>query len=204
MRVVVRVILLCFFSFRALGQETVVTGKITDATTGDPIPYANVYFKGTTQGVSSDFDGHFLLRTTSKVDSITSSFVGYITVTKSVTPGVSQTINFQLTESASKLHEVVVIAGENPAFPILRNIVRNKVKNDKRSLDVYEYDAYTKTEIDIDHISEKFRQRKVMRKIASVLDSMQRIAGEDGEPILPLFITESVSRFYNHGSRNLN
>jgi len=203
MRLVVPVIFLCFFSFHVSGQETIVTGKITDASTGDPIPYVNVYFKGTSQGTTTDFDGHFHLRTSAKVDSLTASFVGFITITKHVNSGSSQTINFQLAESASNLHEVVVIAGENPAFPILRNVIKNKDKNDKRSLDVYEYDAYTKTELDIDHITDKFRKRKVMRKIATVLDSMQRIAGEDGKPILPLFITEAVSKYYYLGSRNL-
>lgn len=203
MKFVVPVIFLCIFYFRVSAQETIVTGKITDAASGDPIPYANVYFKGTTQGTTTDFEGHFLLRSFEKIDSLTASFVGYVTVTKHVDFGVSQTINFQLAESASKLREVVVIAGENPAFPILRNVIKNKDKNDKRSLDVFEYDAYTKTELDIDHITEKFRQRKVMKKIASVLDSMQRIAGEDGKPILPLFISETVSKFYYLGTRNL-
>lgn len=203
MRFVVLGVFLCFSFFRVSAQETVVTGKITDAASGDPIPYANVYFKGTTQGTATDFDGRFVLRTNSKVDSLTASFVGYITVTKRVAFGVSQTVNFQLSESTSNLREVVVIAGENPAFPILRNVIKNKNKNDKRSLNIYEYDAYTKTELDIDHITDKFRQRKVMRKIASVLDSMQRIAGEDGKPILPLFMTESVSKYYYSSEGNL-
>ena len=35
-----------------------------------------------------------------------------------------------------------------------------------------------------------------MKKIAAVLDSIERVVGEDGKPVLPLFITESVSKFY--------
>ena len=45
------------------------------------------------------------------------------------------------------------MAGENPAFDVLRNVVRNKSKNDKRKLTAYEYDIYTKIEIDIDNLS---------------------------------------------------
>jgi hypothetical protein len=51
-------------------------------------------------------------------------------------------------------------------------------------------------EVDVDNISEKLRNKKVMKKIAQVLDSMEQVTGEDGKPILPLFITESSSRFY--------
>ncbi len=194
---------LTLLSFVAAGQETIITGKVTEASTGDPIPYVNVFFRGTTEGTTTDFDGHFRLQTKLKVDSLTASFVGYNTVTKIIKRGILQTINFQLSEAVTQLHEIVVNSGENPAYSILRNVVTNKSKNDKRNLDSYEYDAYTKTELDIDHITDKFRQKKVMKKIASVLDSVQRIAGEDGKPILPLFITESVSKFYYLGSRNL-
>src|SRR5690606_31459737 len=116
--------------------------------------------------------------------------------TKKVERGVTQTINFQLEEEVTALQEIVFLAGENPAFEILRNVVRNKPNNDKRKLSAYEYDTYTKIEIDVDNMSKKFRQRKMIQKITRVLDSVEQIAGEDGKPILPIFISESVSRYY--------
>ena len=78
-----------------------------------------------------------------------------------------------------------------------------KNQNDKRKLTAYEYDTYTKIEIDLDNISDKFRQRKVVKKITQVLDSIERIAGEDGKPILPLFITESISKIYYRDNPSL-
>lgn len=176
--------------------QTVVKGKVTDAHSGDPIPFANIIFKGTTNGTTTDFDGNFSVRTTSAADSLVVSYMGYTTRTKKVQPGVTQTINFQLEEEVTSLQEVVFEAGENPAYAILRNVVRNKASNDKRKLTAYEYDTYTKIEVDVDNMSEKFRQRKVIKKITRVIDSVEQIAGEDGKPILPIFISESVSRFY--------
>lgn len=180
----------------SLAQETVVRGKVTDAGSGDPLPFVNVVFKGTTIGGTTDFDGKFVIRGLKPTDSIVASYIGYYPRTKAVRRGVEQVINFQLSEQKTNLQEVVVNAGENPAWPILRGIVHNRENNDKRRLTAYEYDVYTKTEIDIDNITEKFREKKVMKKIAAVLDSVDRIMGEDGKPILPLFITESVSKFY--------
>ncbi len=176
-------------------QEIEVQGKVTDAGSGDPIPFASVVFKGTTKGVTTDFDGNFMLRTTIKVDSIMATSIGYKPRTKVVKLG-KQVINFQLEEAVKSLKELVVVAGENPAFEILRKIVRNKNKNDKRHLSAYECDVYTKTEIDINRISEKLRQKKTMKKISQVLDSIDRMVGEDGKPIFPLSITESVSKYF--------
>ncbi len=192
-----------FFSFSLFAQETVITGKVTEASSGDPIPFVNVFFKGSNVGATTDFDGKFTVQALGKVDSLVASYVGYITKTKAVKAGIKQVINFQLAEAVTNLQEVVVKAGENPAFPIIRKVIDNKSKNDKRSLSGYEYDTYSKMELDLDHITDKLREKKVMKKIAQVLDSVQRIAGEDGKPILPLFITESVSKNYYRSEPSL-
>jgi len=177
-------------------QETIVRGKVIDANSGDPIPFVNVIFKGTNNGATTDFDGNYRLKTLSLVDSIVASYIGYKSKAKAVKRGVQQVINFQLVEDVTNLQEVVVKAGENPAWPIMRKVIRNKDLNDKRKLAAYEYDTYTKIEVDVDKISDEFRKRKIMRKITQVLDSVDRIAGDDGKPVLPVFITESVSKLY--------
>ena len=176
--------------------QTVVKGKVTDATSGDPIPFVNIIFKGTTSGTTTDFEGNYTAKTTSPVDSLVVSYMGYTTRTKKVQRGVTQVLNFQLSEEVTSLQEIVFLAGENPAFEILRKVMKNKNINDKRKLSGYEYDTYTKIEVDVDNMSDKFRERRMIRKITQVLDSVQRIAGEDGKPILPIFISESVSKFY--------
>ncbi|MDZ7647984.1 MAG: hypothetical protein U5K54_12850 [Cytophagales bacterium] len=85
----------------------------------------------------------------------------------------------------------------------MRRVVRNKNNNDKRKLIAYEYDTYTKIEIDVDNISDKFREKKIVKQITQVLDSIDRIAGEDGKPILPVFMTESVSKIYYRDNPSL-
>lgn len=186
---------LFFLSFVA-GQETIISGKVTDAGSGDPIPFANVIFKGTSIGATTDFDGNFKIKTNNPTDSVMASYIGYKSRTKVVKKREAQVINFQLDEETTKLQEVVVKAGENPAFEILRKVVDSKSKNDKRNLAAFEYDTYSKMEIDADKISDKMRERKVMKKISQVLDSLDRIAGEDGKAILPLFISETISKNY--------
>lgn len=181
---------------KAVAQETVVNGRVTDAETGDPLPFVNVLFQGTYIGTTSDFDGYFSLSTVENVDSLEVSYIGYHKRVKAVTKGEVQTINFQLATDVVSLSEVVIVAGENPAYPIIRSAVKNKKKNDKKSLEAYEFESYNKLEVDVNQIPDRLRKKKAMQQVSMVLDSIQLIAGDDGKPVLPIFISESISKFY--------
>ncbi len=186
-------------SWQSFAQQT-ITGKVTDSDTGEGMPFVNVYFQNTTIGTTTDFEGYFRLPipTPLPADSLVASYIGYAKRVKPIEGRTNQTINFQLSPDAQTLEEVTVVYGEyeNPAWEILRNVMDNKAVNDKRSLDAYEYESYTKIEIDVDNITEKFRKKKMVKKIISVLDSIERIAGEDGKPVLPVFISETLSDYY--------
>lgn len=188
--------LLLLVSICGFAQRTVVSGKVIDANSGDPIPFANLIFVGSSTGTTTDFEGNYKMDIGLPVDSVLCSYIGYSSKTKAIKRGVSQTLNFQLIEEVTSLQEVVFYAGENPAFPIMRNVVDNKSANDKTSLDAYQYDNYTKIEVDVDNITDRFKKKKFVKKITQVLDSVERIAGEDGKPILPVFISETLSEYY--------
>ncbi|WP_245574451.1 DUF5686 and carboxypeptidase-like regulatory domain-containing protein [Hugenholtzia roseola] len=179
-------------------QKTLVMGKVTDAETGDGVPFASVYFDKTTIGTTTDFDGYFKIETDTPTDSLVASYIGYEMRKKPIEKGKTQTVDFQLGSTSEVLKEVVITLGkkENPAWRILRAVVANKKYNDKTRLLAYEFDTYSKIEVDVDNITDKFREKKLVKKITAVLDSIERIAGEDGKPILPIFISETVSKTY--------
>ncbi len=185
-------------------QQILVTGKVTDARSGDPVPFANVIFKGTNIGATTNFEGRYEIRTTNPGDSVAASYIGYKSRVKLMGEGQVVVINFQLEQDIIRLREVVFVAEENPAFAIMRNAVANKEKHDKRNLQAYEYDSYNKIEFDLDNLTEKFKSRKMVQKVKAVIDSIDQIAGDDGEPILPLFISESISKSYFRSHPKLN
>ena len=189
--------------FQAYSQTTIVSGKVTEAATGSPVPFANVIFSGTQEGAITDFDGNFFVKTNLPVSSLEVRYVGFLSRTKDILSGATQSIDFQLDEDITTLGEIIIYAGENPAFPILRKVVSQKASNDKRTLDAFEYESYTKVEFDVDNISEKFRNRKIVLKIRSVLDSIQQLAGDDGQPILPVFLSEAISKYYYRNNPTL-
>jgi len=187
----------CLSATEAWTQVYVIEGRVMDSQSGDPVPFANIFLKNTTIGSTTDFQGYYSFSSNSISDSLIVTYIGYIRASHLLVNSSSQTINFQLREDVLSLKEVVFYAGENPAFEIMRRVMANKKKNDKRQLESYEYESYTKTEIDIDNLSEKFkRENNIMRQVAQVLDSIEVIIGEDGKPLLPIFISEAISRFY--------
>ena len=59
----------------AFSQST-VTGKVFDAELNSPLPGANIIEKGTTNGIISDFDGNFTLKTKSNSGELVISYIG--------------------------------------------------------------------------------------------------------------------------------
>lgn len=65
-----------FIFQQATPQET-VRGQVTDASTGQPLPGANIVVRGTTIGTSADAEGEYELQVESLQDTLMFSFIGY-------------------------------------------------------------------------------------------------------------------------------
>jgi hypothetical protein len=198
-----------FISFLAalwalpLTAQITLKGKITDAETGEAVPFAYVFLTKNNQIVTTtDFDGYYKLPITSLTDSITVSYIGYRKRTKAIDPtkkeGNEYMLNFQVEPDQNKLKEVVISSGEDPAYNVMRQVLKNKDKNDKRTLEEYEFESYVKIELDIDNLTEGFRKRKIIRDIERAIDSTGGgLTGEDGKPLIPVFISETISKYYH-------
>ena len=93
----------------ALMAQTKVTGTVTGSD-GMPLPGVSVVIKGTTRGVSTDFDGKYELQAAAN-ETIEYSFLGYRTLQRKVTKeSGTLTLDVVLQEEAQQLGEVVVTA----------------------------------------------------------------------------------------------
>ena len=188
------------FAHQSIFAQYIITGRITDAKNGDPLPFATVGLKGANImniGVQTNFEGVYVIKTKFKADSVYVSTVNYKKKSKILDKNAAtQTIDFQLQAEAKSLDEVVVYSGENPAFKILRKLRENADKNDRKRLTAFEYDSYSKMELDVDNISEKFKKKKIMKQIQGAIEKFEKIAGEDGKAVIPTFISETISKFY--------
>jgi len=186
--------LLGFYTYAQ--NQTEVVGVVVDKKTSEPIEFVNIYFEGTSNGTVSDSDGYFSLYTTGKGQNIVVSIVGYDQQIIGIVPGQKQTITIQLKSQLVNLDEVVVLSGENPAWAIIREAVNRKPQHDKKNLDAYEYTSYNRIEFDIDNISTKLKKRKMVSEIWESIDSTSLEKNDKGNAILPVFLSESISRYY--------
>lgn len=93
------------------GQTGTLAGRVVAATTGEPLPGANIRMQGTERGVATDAFGRFVLtRVPAGSVTLRASFVGYVTGEQTVTveADARTTVAFSLTRSATELAEVVV------------------------------------------------------------------------------------------------
>lgn len=101
------ILLLCLQTNMVYGQGSKITGKLTDATTQEPLAGGSVSIKGSTKGTTADANGQYSIAISSENTVLEFKFVGY--ATKTVTVGKQSTINVSLSANASDLEQVVVI-----------------------------------------------------------------------------------------------
>ena len=89
-------------------KTKIISGTVTDADTGSPVPGVNVVERGTSNGTSTDFDGNYTIEVSNESATLVFSSLGYTTQTFPVSGTI--TINVILSSSAESLDEVVVTA----------------------------------------------------------------------------------------------
>ena len=90
----------------AMAQQTVLTGKVTDSSSGESLPGVSIVVKGTTNGTITNLDGNFTL-SAKRGDVIQFSFVGY--VKQEIAVQGQKDIEIALVIDREELSEVVVI-----------------------------------------------------------------------------------------------
>ncbi len=175
-----------------------ITGLVTDAKNGEPVPFASVALVGKRVGTITDEKGRYTLRTNVLSDSLVVSSMGYANTRRVIDKDrITQAIDVQLPMSVgTSLQEVVVRAGENPAFRVLRQVRKNRSLNDRNRLKAYEYDSYQKTEIALSHLTDRMRQSLLFRKINQAMSQVDSIVDKEGNRLLPLLVSESVTHTY--------
>ena len=90
-----------------LPQQQTVTGRITDASTGEPMPGVNIQIKGTTIGTVTDAEGKYSLPVTDKNAILSFSFIGYIV--QEINLNSRTSLDVALASDLTQLEEVVVV-----------------------------------------------------------------------------------------------
>lgn len=87
--------------------QSTVSGTITSAEDGMPIPGVNIVVKGTTTGTTTDFDGNYSINVPNSDAVLSISYLGF--ETQEVAIGSNSTVNVTMEPNQTALDEVVVI-----------------------------------------------------------------------------------------------
>jgi uncharacterized protein DUF5686/carboxypeptidase-like protein len=159
-----------------------VAGKVTDKQ-GQPLPFANVYLKGTSKGTTTNIDGNYKIEVPEGTYEIVFRFIGYKTLVKEILVNQPQMIlDISLDKEQYSLKEVVITAGEDPAYAIIRKAIsKRKFYHDQ--VDEYSSDVYIKGLQRLIKWPKKFLGQTVDLK--DFVDSVTHI----------IYLSESVSKF---------
>jgi outer membrane receptor protein involved in Fe transport len=116
-RKLVFIFLTLFMGVNGIAQKGIIQGVLTEEINNQqvPLPFANVYFEGTTIGTTSDFDGNFSISTQPGSYVLICAFMGYETFKKQVeiTAGGTVTVNIQMKPEGIAIEGVEVVAKMN-------------------------------------------------------------------------------------------
>ena len=219
-----RILLLSFamamLTLNMVAQDVfVVSGKVTDKNTKQPLAFVNIVQEDGFGG-TSDIDGKFRFRWTKRPAYLDLSYVGYESLRYPLS-GNLQNIQIQMTAKQIELKEVEVLPGINPAHRIIRNAIENRDLNDPEKLLSFSYTSYDKTFFTIDTdttagkavVDSAMLKRLMMRSDSSAFtDTIRKRMADTSEARTQeffksqyLFLMENVTkRKFLHPDKNYN
>lgn len=110
MKQILTIMMLLFIGFHNPIEENFsieITGVVTGADNGLPLPQVTVLTKGTTKGVATDANGQFTITVKNSKSILVFRFLGY--TSQEIQVGQQRVIDVELKPSAAELGEVVVV-----------------------------------------------------------------------------------------------
>jgi len=174
-----------------------VKGHITDADTGEPIPYASAVYKGHNVAVISDLEGEFSI-TRHAGWSITFSSVGYKSQVVLINATTKSPLNIALKPDNAVLKEVTIKSERgkysrknNPAVELMKKVIAAKKLSDLTNHDYYKYDKYEKLTLAANDLTPERLEKKPFSSTPWLLDQVEECQYTN-KLILPISVDETV------------
>ncbi|MBA3680017.1 MAG: carboxypeptidase-like regulatory domain-containing protein [Bacteroidetes bacterium] len=175
--------ILSFFVQHFFSQQFILSGKITG--NGESLPFATIYLKGTTKGVNSNDEGSYSLKLDPGKHIIVFQYVGYSKQEKEIDLKENKTLNINLKSDGIALEEIVVKAGEDPAYPIMRKAIKKR-KQFSNEVNEYSCQSYIKGLQRLTNIPEKFKKLVKMMSGEKIDSTLYGV----------IYLSESESNYY--------
>lgn len=193
-----RILTVLFLACTAVAwtQETVISGKVIDTDTRDPLGFAQVVLVNAGVGATTKIEGTFefsFANTLIQEDSLVVTYMGYYRKKVPFERGKKQNITIELKSTTFSLGEIVVGPGQNPAWVLLDRVVENKKVNNPTNFPSYAYAEYSKVRFDLNHFSDKIKKNFLFRPFDFIWENVDTT--DQGIRFLPVLLVEKA---YNH------
>lgn len=135
-----------------LSAQTTITGKITD-TQSNPLAFVAVLPDGdATKAVLSDIEGRFSIPDKKNMQTLVFKYVGMETLILNrdfLNGNIGKPLNIQMHFADTRINEVTILAGENPADILIRKVVANRNKNNPEKLKSFQCETYNKLSVEV-------------------------------------------------------
>ncbi len=203
-----RLVYLLFFIVGISAQsQLTIKGKVVDELK-NPMPFVNVFIKGTSYGTTTDDKGRFSFTSKKRRGVLEISSVGFQTHTIKVNHK-TKFLNIVLKEGNNVLEEVVVVSRpkkrlkkkENPAYRILKEIWKRKRKNGVKQVDYYQYKKHTTTEVGLNNLDTSFIKTIFKEQYKETMEEIKY--DSDGiNYYIPMHMKEQIATVYGNNKLN--
>ncbi len=135
--------------------SAVVSGRISDEE-GNPLPFASVFVKNSSSGVSTDFEGRYFLELPPGTYLLVYSFLGYEDIEKLIEIREKQhlIIDIKLKKNISAIGEVEIVANKTDRAKKIMSMVRQNRKYFLNKVENYKCRIYAKTSFEKEYKTE--------------------------------------------------
>ncbi|MEI6695495.1 MAG: DUF5686 family protein [Bacteroidota bacterium] len=137
------ILLLNLTALFSYSQDNLINGKVVNARNGEALAFVNITVNNSTNGTSTDIDGKFSLRLQQTAVYVKISYVGFETKVIAIAE-IKNNLLIRLKEKQLELTAVTIVAGENPAHRIIRNVLANRNLNNPEKQLSFSYTSYNK------------------------------------------------------------
>ena len=162
-----------------------VHGKLTDES-GEFLPFASIYIKGTSIGTTSNIDGMYDIELEAGTYELVFQYVGYASKVENVTVGDEDIeLNVVLGPIANNIQEIVITAGEDPAYRVIRKAIKKR-RFYQNQVKKYSCDTYVKGRQHVRNLPKSF--------MGQSLEAFRQGLDSTGSGII--YLSESISKLH--------
>lgn len=160
----------------AHGQQ-IISGMVTDAETGEPLPFATIKLGNTPEGTVTGLNGKFSINAGNDIHAVQVSYLGYETRNVPLAQQGIQQLQIQLNPQKGALEEVFIRPPYEKIAYILDRAISNRPKHRPENYDWYRCHVYYKMLADL-QMPDSLLKKESNAKLAGYMEGHHLVASE--------------------------